>query len=274
MELTTELFDQIVTALGAADQARGAAHDGENRRAARLNLAAQVAMVRYNVTTAQPRNVKLLSLSRSGAAVLDWGTMQAGEKVVLHLPTGGGATVPVVCMVKNTRLSGGEFRLGVQFLSANEQTGAPVLRGVDGIVNQPVHEGQVDVLDEIAAKGIDPRKTGREHRVELNVQALLSSFSDGQAGPMHFATVKDISAGGGVCVIQAGEMAKDERFVLQVPRKKGAPLTMLCTVVDCKSLDDTTFRIGARFETKLLDERADAPTPKGLINKLRRWWAA
>src|SRR5687767_9236783 len=109
MELTTELFDQIVTALGAADQARAAAHDGEIRRAARLNLAAQVEMVRHGVTTAQPRAVKLLSLSRSGAAVLDWGTMHSGEKVVLHLPKGGGATVPVVCMVKNTRLSGGEF---------------------------------------------------------------------------------------------------------------------------------------------------------------------
>jgi hypothetical protein len=273
MELTTELFDQIVNALGAADQARAAGRDADNRRAARLNLAAQVQMVRHGVTTAQPRTVKLLSLSRSGAAVLDWGTMQAGEKVILHLPRGGGGTVPVVCMVKNTRLSGAEFRLGVQFLSANEQTGAPVLRGVDGIVNKPVHAGQVDVLDVIAAKGVDPTKAGREHRVELNVQGLLSNFCNGQAGPMHFVTVKDISPGGGVCVIQPAEMTKGERFVLQVPRQNGAPLTMLGTVVDCKCLDDTNFRIGARFETKLIDQHADAP-PKGLLNKLRRWLAA
>ena len=45
MELTTELFDQIVTALGAADQAGAAARDADNRRAARLNLAAQVTNV-------------------------------------------------------------------------------------------------------------------------------------------------------------------------------------------------------------------------------------
>jgi hypothetical protein len=273
MELETKLFDQIVTALGAADDAGAAARDADNRRAARLNLAAQVQMVRFGVTTAQPRNVKLLSLSRSGAAVLDWGTMQAGEKVILHLPKGGGATVPVVCMVKNTRLSGAEFRLGVQFLSANEETGAPVLRGVDGIVNRPVHEGHVNVLDAIATCGVDPIKTGREHRVELNVQALLCSFGDSHTGPMHFVTVKDISQGGGVCVIQPAEMAKGEQFVLQVPRQKGAPLTMLCTVVDCKSLDDTNFRIGARFETKLLDQQAEEP-PKGIFNKLRRWLAA
>ena len=61
--------------------------------------------------------------------------------------------------------------------------------------------------------------------------------------------------------------------MLQIPRPKGAPLTMLCTVVDCKSLDDTNFRIGARFETKLLDQRGRV-LPKGLLNKLRRWLAA
>jgi len=100
MELTTELFDQIVKALGAAEAATHAgatnpatpeSADAHARRgAARLNLAAQVQMARYGMTNAQPRNVKLLSLSRSGAAVLDWGTLQAGERVILHLPTGGG----------------------------------------------------------------------------------------------------------------------------------------------------------------------------------------
>ena len=73
-------------------------------------------------------------------------------------------------------------------------------------------------------------------------------------------------------MIQPEEMTANEQFVLQVPRKKGAPLTMLCTVVDCKSLDDTSFRIGARFETKLLEDRAAPVT--GLLGRLRRWLAA
>ena len=273
MELTTELFDQIVSTLGAADEARAALRNPDKRRAARLRVAARVQMLRYGMTTPQPRTVKLLSLSRSGAAVIDWGTMQAGEKVILHLPTGGGATVPVVCVVKNTRLSGAEFRLGMQFLSQAEETGAPILCGVDGVVDKPRHEGNIDVLDEIAVNGVQPAKPGRDQRVDLNVQALLSSFAEGLTGIMHFVTVKDISLGGGVCVIQPEEMTRGEQFVLQIPRRKGPPLTMLCTVVDCKRLDDANFRIGARFETKLLENHAP-DEPPGLFTKLRRWLAA
>ena len=273
MELNNELFDQIVTALGAAAQRRQTKTDAEKRRAARLTLAADVLIERYGMATAHPRTVKLLSLSRSGAAVLDHGTMRAGDKVILHLPKPGGATVPLVCVVANTRVTGGQFRLGMQFLSTAEQTGPAMLRAANGIVSRPVSEGQVHVLDQIALNGVDPAKSGRDHRVELNVQALMSPYNQVLAGTMSFVTLKDISPGGGLCVLQHEELKRDDQFVLQVPRPQGKPLTMLCTVVDCRRFDDAQFRVGARFETKVCDAPADAPKP-GLVARLRRWLAA
>jgi hypothetical protein len=273
MELANELFDQVVGALGASAQLQQSKRDAEQRRAARLTIAADVVIERYGMAASQPRTVKLLSLSRTGAAVLDNGTMRSGDKVILHLPKPGGASVPLVCMVANTRVSGGAFRLGMQFLSTAEQTGPAVLRAANGIVSRPVSEGHVHVLDQIALNGVDPTKSGREHRVELNVQALMSPYTEGLAATLNVVTLKDISPGGGLCVLHHEELKREDQFVLQVPRPQGKPLTMLCTVVDCRRLNDAQFRIGARFETKL----SESPSPaekRGLIARLRRWLAA
>jgi hypothetical protein len=291
MELSIELFDQIASALGGAAAAEcgaggGAAaapatpkRDPENRRAARINLAADVQIVPYGVTSARPRTVKLLSLSRAGAAVLDWASMKAGEKIVLHLPREGGATVPIVCMVCNTRLSGGQFRLGVQFLSTAENTGPGMVRGVDGLVGRAASSGDVDVIEQLALNGIDPARASREHRVNLNMQALMSPFENGVAGPMHVVTVRDISPGGGVCILEHEEMERGRQFVLQVPRRAGKALTMLCTVMDCRRMDDAQFRIGAKFETKVT--QTTGPTDddgrrrqRGVFARVRRWFAA
>ena len=278
MELSIELFEQIVGALGAGSAAGTPQGDAEKRRAARINLDVEVEIVPHGVASARPRKVKLLSLSRSGAAVRDWASMQAGEKIVLHLPKAGGGAVPVVCMVRNTRLSGGEFRLGVQFLSTVEKTGPEMLRGVSGIVGRAVSAGNIDVIEQVALNGVDPTRTGREHRANVNVQALMSPFENGAAGPMHVVTVRDISPGGGVCVLDHEEMRRDQQFVLQIPRKAGKPLTMLCTVADCRRLDDVQFRIGARFETKVAEATSeDDEEPTGvrrLFTRVRRWFAA
>ena len=112
---------------------------------------------------------------------------------------------------------------------------------------------------------------GREKRVELNAQALMSSYCDGRAGTMYLVTVKDISPGGGVCVLQPDPMKRDEQFLLQIPRQQGKPLMLICTVADCRPLDDGNFRIGARFEARLLPEPGTGLENAGLIGKLFRW---
>ena len=274
MELTTELFAQIVTGLGGGRGAERAGGAGaEKRRADRLALTATVMIAPFGAATATPRAVKLRSLSRTGAAVLDWGTMQAGDKIVLYLPKGAGETVPVVCGVKNSRLCGGEFRIGVQFLSRAEQMGAPLLRAADGVAHRPVTEDPMAIIDAIA-EGRVTGSSNRNERVELNLKALMSPYKDGKGGEMSWVLVKDISVGGGVCVVQGDDLKKDEQFILQLPRAKGKPLTMICTVVECRRIDDDSFRVGARFETRLPDGTQPADASLGFVGKIRRWFAA
>ena len=288
MELSIELFDQIVGALGGsgASEPNASGRDPEQRRTARINLAADVQIVPHGVASARPRSGKLLSLSRSGAAVLDWASMKAGDKIVLHLPRTGGAAVPVVCMVRNTRLSGGQFRLGVQFLCTAEDSGPDMMRGVDGLHGRSTDPKGVDVIEQIALNGINPARAGRAHRVSVNVQALMSPFANGTAGPMQVVTVRDISPGGGVCILQHEEIASGQQFVLQLARRAGKPLTILCTVVDCRRLDDAQFRIGAKFETKVTqtsttvggddddDDDDELTGVRRLFMRVRRWFAA
>ncbi len=276
MELAAELFEQIVTALGGGPGERASGKDADKRHAGRLVLTAEVLVNHYDVVSSEPWKVKLKSLSRSGAAVIDWHAMHPGEKLVLFLPKPDGTTVPVVCMIMNTRLSGSEFRLGMQFLSRAEQTGAPMVRGCDGLVNRPNAQGTLYVLDEIAEKGVVPTPTGggREERVELNVQAMKATYAEGRAGDMGFVTVKDISRNGGVCILQQDEMNKGEQFVLQIPRQKGKPLTVLCTAVDCRKLAENNYRIGARFETSIAPPAAGEANTRGVFGRFRRWLAA
>src|SRR3954468_6055740 len=184
MELGKELFDQIVAGLGAA-RAGGSQpqpRQPEQRSADRLAISAEVKITSHGVIAAKATPAKLRSLSRSGAAVLDGLARQAGDKIVLYLPKAGGEAIPIVCAVMNTRMSGGEFRLGVKFLSRAEQTGSVMLRGADGLVSRPTDPGSTEILDLIAEGKVPLAPLGptiREQRVELNAQAMMSTYRDG-----------------------------------------------------------------------------------------------
>ena len=286
MEIAKELFDQIVEALAK----KGAAGQGEPERAheqrssSRIAISADVMVSPHGVVSAKQRHAKLRSLSRSGAAVMDHLTRQAGEKLVLHLPKPDGTTVPIVCMVMNTRISGEGFRVGMKFLSRAEETGPAMLRGVQGLISRPVDPGELHILDKIAWNGTaagatvltdrgqdaNPAKS-REERVEIDVQAMMAPYEDGRTGAIEMVTVKDISADGGVCILRGEAMKRDEQFMLQIPRPKGKPLMLICTAIACRRLDDDNFRIGARYETRLsVEDKRRAAT--GLLARVRRWF--
>jgi hypothetical protein len=283
MELAKELFDQIVAALaqkGAREPGEPERHH-EQRSSSRIAISADVMLTPHGVMGAKQRQAKLRSLSRTGAAVIDHLTRQAGDKLVLYLPKPDGQSVPIVCMVMNTRISGEGFRVGMKFLSRAEQTGPAMIRSAQGLINRPVNPGQLHILDAIAWNGPAratvvgdagdgaARPEQREQRVEINVQAMMSPYEDGRSGAIEFVTVKDISADGGVCILRAEAMKRDEQFLLQIPRPQGKPLTLICTVVGCRRLDDDNFRIGARYETRLSMHDTGGG---GWFKRLRRWF--
>jgi hypothetical protein len=315
MEIEKDVFEKVLDALGAGhtrEPLPRARPDGqpEQRRATRFVMSAQVALAPHGVLSAKPKLVGMRSLSRSGAAVLDDVARHAGDKLLLYLPRskdsssapsdgkGHENAIPIVCMVMNTRLlSNGQFRIGVQFLNRTEQTGAPMLRGADGLISRP-ETSATEILDAIAAgaktlatttddksaakpaqagKGAGKEKgsseargqVARQDRVELNVEGICCSYSEGRTGPLNLLTVKDISLDGGICVVQPEPMQRGEQFMLQIPRKEGKPLLLICTAVGCRRLEDNTFRIGARYESRLSPEGNQA-SRAGWFGRLRR----
>jgi hypothetical protein len=279
MELDAELFEQITTALGAQRDEAEAGRDGVwHRTAGRYTVAADVLLEPHGVRSPRPRRVKLRSLSRTGAAILDTVPAQPGERVLIHLPKPDGHAIPIVCVIRNIRMSGPEFRIGMQFMSQAEQTGPQVVRGTDGLINRPPETGPLDVLERIARERPMHPGTGptgdRDERVVINAQGMMCSYSDGRTGPVYFVKVKDISPAGGVCIVQPEPMEPGEQFVLQIPRRQGTALTLICTAIGCRRLDDDSFRIGARFVTTLLRDVTNPSGRNGIIQRVRRWFAA
>jgi hypothetical protein len=277
MELDAELFEQIIAAIGAQRDAAESPDGAWQRSAARYVVAADVRLEPYGLRSPRPRRVKLRSHSRTGESILDTVPAQPGERILIHLPKPDGNDVPIVCVIRNIRMSGPEFRIGMQFVSQAEQTGPQVVRGTDGLINRPQETGPLDVLDRIARDRPMHPGTGptgdRDERVVINAQGMMCSYSDGRTGPVYFVNVKDISPAGGVCIVQPEPMERGEQFVLQIPRRQGSALTLICTVIACRRLDDDSFRIGARFVTTLLRDVTKAGRD-GIFERVRRWFAA
>jgi hypothetical protein len=268
MEIAAEMFEQIVAALGPARDEAVPPGAAERRRDRRVAVNADVFVAPFGVASARPRKVKLRSISRGGAAIVDEFTRPPGVKVVLYLPGPDGGLLPIVCQVMNSRMSGAAFRVGMQFLGQSEQLGAQVTRNVRAIVNNVAVESPLQVLERIATHGVT--RDGPERPVELNVQGVMTrdAAADAQPGPATFVTVKDIATSGCVGVLHDGEMRKGERFVLQIP-SQAKPLRMLCTVVESRRVDEGSVRIVARFELP-----PDGAAGAGLLGRMRRWFAA
>ncbi len=266
MEMAVEMFDQIVAALGPARDEAVPPGAAERRRDKRVAVTAEVFIAPFGVASARPRKVKLRSISRGGAAVVDAFTRPPGDKVVLYLPRADGGMVPIVCVIMNSRMSGAEFRVGMQFLGQSEQAGSQVTRNVRAIVNNVAVESPLQVLERIAAHGVT--HGGPVRPVELNVHGVMTRDVDGEPGPATFVTVKDIATSGNVGVLLGEEMRKGERFALQIP-SQAKPLRMLCTVLECRRVDDANVRVVARF-----DLHADGAAGAGLLGRMRRWFAA
>lgn len=271
MELSEELFTQLVDGLGGAHGEEPAAPGGERREFHRLAVSTSVMLAAMNAIS-QPRAVELRSLSRSGAAVLDDLVRHVGELLVLHLPRPDGSTVPLTCVVMNTRLRGDRIRVGVRFLSRVEHAAAPVRTGADGLVTVPSGTESPKILDLIAEGQIPGH--GRDARVEVNIEALLCPYPERPGGRAQTVTVRDVSAEGGLCIVCPNPMQRGEQFMLMISRQSGIPLTLICTAAESRWLDDSSYRVGATFSTRLDEAQRDKPEHDGFLGRLRRWLAA
>jgi hypothetical protein len=132
MELSDELFADIrkTLRLGECDDSACAT---SGRRAGRMD-AAQVKVEIEHVGARQGRHViTLLDLAKRGVSLLDNRAWGAGEKFVMYLPRSSSHMLRFLCVVRNSRVVEGQFRIGAEFVDEREAHSTMVIRSAQAM---------------------------------------------------------------------------------------------------------------------------------------------
>ena len=125
MQLSAEIFEQIVASLREQDEAA----DSEKRRKPRVGLkAARVNIVPLN-SEGQPESpvsVHVRDISSEGICISDHEAMRKGKRFIVRLPrTGVSEPVMLICTVKHCRMiSDDKFDIGAEFETICKSTHA------------------------------------------------------------------------------------------------------------------------------------------------------
>ncbi len=118
------------------------------------------------------------------------------------------------------------------------------------------------VLDSLGATGVQKENEENRRAPRRGIQARASIVmhdSSNNSSPNRPAipvVLRDVSARG-VGLLYLESMELGTQFVLNVPRGKSAPLTVLCTVAHSRALQKELFAIGAEFTCVLSGKKAD-----------------
>jgi hypothetical protein len=112
---------------------------------------------------------------------------------------------------------------------------------------------QLDSLNgEAPPAGSDKRRSAR---VALKQRATIVPYISGAPGQGVGVEVCDFSPRG-LRFLHSAAVKRGEQFVLQLPQQSGEPVSILCTVVHCKTTSQGPFSIGAEFTCALRNGKA------------------
>jgi hypothetical protein len=174
----------------------------------------------------------LIDIGLRGVSFLDNRAWGAGHKAVLYLPRSLDHIVPLLCVIRNSRLVDGLFRVGAEFVHEHEAA-SPVITDVVR-------------LSEAASDEAVGRRGRRSYLPRAATFAQMHTFDEDQAGPILEAEVVDLSEQG-VGLICARELTLGRKLVVRLCPPKGKTITRMCEVVSCRPLDAGGYRIGMRF---------------------------
>jgi hypothetical protein len=108
-----------------------------------------------------------------------------------------------------------------------------------------------DYAEVLAALKAAADTTGHERRgtarMEVMAQVKVFPYKDGQLGPPFTCLTRDLSFRG-VGLFQAKAPPRGSQFVVILPRREdAATLSLLCTVMYCRTMADGLFNVGAAF---------------------------
>ena len=132
-----------------------------------------------------------------------------------------------------------------------------------------------DVLTALrAAQEAAGHERRRSTRLDVQAQVRVIPFEDGLLGKPFTCMTRDVSFKG-LGLLQSRQAARGSQFVITLPRRGGAWMSMLCTVMYCRELADGIYNVGASF-SRTFDFQAvplaspPSPSQRECANELDR----
>jgi hypothetical protein len=244
MRLDDTVFEEVSRALGELQP--DSAESAHLRAVPRFKVEGEAMIRPHGVAHASTRAVKLADISQCGVCILDRQPTSPGQQFVIYLPRSSGATLEVLCMVRQCRLGmEGLFHIGAEFTEEMEQR-RRLVWGAGGLVET----GRVE-------EGAGELKGQRIARARL-----VSVAGVGQEIPI---TLLNASADG-FTLESAEPLAVGNRLVLEVVQGRSQPTQWLCTVIHVRRGVSGVIHINASNDGPLGSGRR-----RGLKAKLKGW---
>jgi PilZ domain len=129
MALTTEQFSSLLDA-----NAPVVPGGREKRRAERQMSRTQAAMIPVvNGQPSSPVNVHIRDLSPRGVGLTHYAALERGSQFILRLARRGGEPLAMLCSVCHSRLSGGAYFIGAEFVCVYTGSRVPAPSGTSDI---------------------------------------------------------------------------------------------------------------------------------------------
>ncbi|MEA2733934.1 MAG: PilZ domain [Humisphaera sp.] len=242
MKLSDDFFTEIRKTLrldeGDADVDRSAqAATADGRREDRVDASHRRVPIAAFGTLQRRHAVTLLDLGPRGVSFLDNRAWGAGEKIIMYVPRTLDHVVPLLCVVRNTRVVDGLFRVGAEFAHEHEASATQVMRDINGDVS-----GSAEAVSDESAG----RRAPRSRLPRAAAWAQMHTYDQGKAGPILEAEVVDLSENG-IGLICAAEVTPGRKLVVRFCPPGGKTITRMCEVVTCRPLDAGGYRVGMRF---------------------------
>jgi hypothetical protein len=275
MELSDDLFADIRRTLGL-EGGDGSETDGPpiasgnsssnsnskggsaKRRANRSDASRARAEIEVPGMMNQRKRVTLIDLSRGGVAFFDAQPWAPGTKMVLHLPRSPEHVIPLLCMVRNSRVVQGYFRVGVEFVTHYDSGSGGI-----ALTRDPA---------ERAAGTVEIDKGRRATRTRFNraaAPAQLHTYDMDTAGRIVEGDVVDLSEGGVGLVCQF-QLPPGRKLMVRMTPPGQKTMTRMCEVVSCRRNDSGGYRIGTRF----VEYKPSSSSSRSLPQTLVGWFRA
>jgi hypothetical protein len=127
----------------------------------------------------------------------------------------------------------------------------------------------VSVLDNLKSPAAAQHDKRRSARMELQAQVPITFISDDQPAQPCVVCVRDFSSRG-IAILYDTALAIGQQFIVELRRLKGRSISLLCTIVHSRPMDDGRFNIGAEFTCVLQNPACEIATNANELSRIQK----